>query len=115
MDPIAASRIFANQLRQRLTDRARLAAKAEIGSSAPLSAAVANPKSVLAAYVDQHGTPDHDARRVLVEQLLANRFGHSLLNDAKFQHIVNQVTTVMEGDPELLIYMTEVLAAVPDA
>jgi len=115
MDPVSAAQIFAIQLRQRLAERARAANSEKSSNASPVDTRQAHAPSGLAAFVSQSTTTDHEARRALVEQLLANQFGNELLNQARFQQIIDQVTAVLEADPELSGMMAEVLRDLPAA
>lgn len=44
------------------------------------------------------GADDTQVGRLLVEQLLADQLGPNLVNDARFQQIVDEVTTTMMAD-----------------
>ena len=55
------------------------------------------------------GLDDHETHRALVEYLLGAGFGDEMLNQAKFQQLVEQVTRTMESDPDLSRQMMQVL------
>jgi len=109
MDPISSSSPFTILLRQRLSERARLAAKGEAGRVAEIGPAPTPAGTALAALVASKGLDDYDTHRALVEYLLGTSFGDEMINQAKFQQMVEQVTHTMESDPELSRMMSEVL------
>jgi len=109
MDPISNSSPFAILLRQRLAERAKLTAKNQAERRYGLGQVGQTPVSPLASLVAQKGPDDHETQRALVEQLLATEFGDQVLNEVRFQQIVEQVTRAMAGDPDLARQMAEVL------
>jgi hypothetical protein len=44
---------------------------------------------------------DKQLRRSLIEQLLADQFGPSLANEAKFQQVVDRVDEIMSAHPSI--------------
>jgi hypothetical protein len=98
-------------LRQRLMERAKLAAKKAASSLGAVAEPPATPLSALTSLAANQGLDEHANRRAFVEHLLGTEFGDQLLNQAKFQQLVEQVTRVMETDPELSRQMTQVLSS----
>jgi hypothetical protein len=56
------------------------------------------------------GVDERQLRRALVQNLLTEHFGPSLLNDGQFQQIVSRVTGVIEQDVEASNLMAQVLS-----
>jgi len=42
---------------------------------------------------------DHQLRRALIQNILLDQFGHGLVNEMKFQQVVERVTEALEADP----------------
>lgn len=112
MEPIAGSNRFALLLRRRLIERARLAEKGRSARTSSVERGASAPSAApLSSIVGNKDADDPEARRILVEHLLSAGFGDQLINQAKFQQLVKQVTGVMEADPALLREMTKLLRA----
>ena len=109
MDPISSTSPFTILLRQRLMERAKLAAKSETARTAEIGSPQLASTLALSALIASKGLDDHDTHRALVEHLLATGFGDQMLNQAKFQQLIEQDTHTMEADPELSRLMTQVL------
>ncbi|MEO8114925.1 MAG: hypothetical protein ABI655_11110 [Phenylobacterium sp.] len=97
MDPISNVDRLVFLLRQRLLERAKAgpATRAQKVASGERAAAGLDHIHALAA-ID--GVDDRQLRRALVQNILADQFGASLLNEAKFQQVVDRVTETIEGD-----------------
>ena len=112
MDPVSNTSPFAILLRQRLAERGRLKAKGSVNRTTGKDPATPTGASAaISSLVSQKGLDDHETLRALIEQLLGTGFGDQLMNEAKFQQIVGQVTRAMEADPELAREMARVLRA----
>jgi len=95
MDPISQVDQLAMILRQRILDRSKTrAAKGKPAGAETRSSWVANLKALAATET----VSDHQLRRALVQTILADQLGHELLNEIKFQQIVERVTEALEGD-----------------
>jgi len=46
------------------------------------------------------GLDDRSLKRALVQNLLAERLGAGLINDAQFQQIIDKVTDAIEAEPD---------------
>src|SRR6185436_11432857 len=88
-------------LRQRLLERTRVAGPRQ-QSSAPEPGML----QALAAIGD---VDDRQLRRAFVQSLLVDQFGSNMINDAKFQQVVNQVTASLTEDPVLGELLTKVV------
>jgi len=97
MDPISNVDRLVFLLRQRLLERSKLNPTAR---SSPKSAAgerVAGLDNIHAlAAID--GVDDRQLRRALIQNILADQLGGKLLNEAKFQQVVDRVTETIESD-----------------
>lgn len=89
MDPISNVDQLVLLLRQRLQERAKTARRGE-----PLRTA-SRPAQPLAAL---SGLDERQFRRALIQNLLAERLGRHLLNEAGFQQVIDQVVDALESD-----------------
>jgi hypothetical protein len=82
-------------LRQRILDhsKTRIAKRKDTGAETK-SSWVANLKALAAT----EAVSDHQLRRALVQTILADQLGHGLLNEMKFQQVVERVTEALEAD-----------------
>jgi hypothetical protein len=109
MDPISGADHIVLLLRQRLSERARAAAKDKAKSrQADDPGAAQTP--VVQRLASIEGVDEHQLRRALVQNLLTEQFGASLLNDAQFQQIVGRVTDAIEEDTEASKLIVQVLS-----
>ena len=111
MDPITSANPFAILLRQRLLERAKQAAKSAASKAATVSHTAPNSLAPLSSFVSNKCVTDHESNRALIEHMLGTEFGDHMLNQAKFQRLVDRVTKAMESDPELSRQMHKVLGA----
>jgi len=87
MDPVSNADRLVRILRHRLDQRSRAS-----GRGAPSAPSAQSSRSggvqPLAAVAD---IDDRQMRRSLIQGILTDQFGTDLLNDAKFQHVIDQV------------------------
>jgi hypothetical protein len=81
-------------LRQRLGDKAKTSGKA---ANNPRAERI-DGRATVAALAAVEGVGDRQFRRTLVQTLLAEQLGNALLNDARFQEVVTQVSDALEED-----------------
>ena len=113
MDPISNVDQLVLLLRQRLLERSRTE---RLGRRAPAAktarTTTIDPLQVLSAL---DGADDRQLERALIQTLLNEQFGRGLLNDARFQLVVDQVTETLRQDENgkaLLALLTDELRAV---
>ncbi len=96
MEPISNADRLALLLRQKLEERANASGNSSKsrGVGAPLQGAGVR---AMAAVEDKDGRA---LRRAVIQQILADQLGPSLVNDAQFQQIVVRVSDTIEADPE---------------
>jgi hypothetical protein len=97
MDPVSNIDQIVLLLRQRLTQRER-AASGRVQRHAGAQPA-APTVDALAALAAAGGVSERQLRRALVQTLLAEQFGADLINDARFQQVVDQVTETIDAHP----------------
>jgi hypothetical protein len=96
MDPISNGGRLAALLRQRLLERS--ASTAGSRQSREARGTPAQARSQVRAAGSIQGLDDRRLRRAVVENILSDQFGDGLVNDAKFQQVVDQVTAAIESD-----------------
>lgn len=96
MDPISNVDRLVMLLRQRLQGRVtRDRSAPALGQQAPSSDSIGALRALAAA-----GEADErQLRRTLVQVVLAEGLGSHLLNEARFQQIVDRVTETLEAEP----------------
>jgi hypothetical protein len=109
MDPVSNADNLVLLLRQKLRERARTSARGRAAApqhagSEPLKM---SPVQQLAAV---EGVDERLLRRALVQNLLVEQFGPSMLNDAQFQQVVSRVTAAIEEDADASKLISHVLS-----
>jgi hypothetical protein len=109
MDPISNADSLVLLLRQKLRERSQAAAKGRTGTG---QGAAGEPVrlSAVQQLAAAEGVDERQLRRALVQNLLAEHLGPSLLNDAQFQQVVSRVTGAIEEDAEASDLMARVLS-----
>lgn len=100
MDPISNVDRLVFLLRQRLQERARTETVAK-GARKPASRESESPLGLdkLQALAAVDGIDDRQFRRALIQNILTDQLGAKLINEAKFQQVVDRVTETLEDDP----------------
>lgn len=97
MDPISNVDRLVFLLRQRLQERAKAGAAAR-----PTRRGAGEGQAVgldnLQALAAIEGVDDRQFRRALIQNILADQLGPHLINEARFQQVVDRVTETIEGD-----------------
>jgi hypothetical protein len=100
MDPVSNANRIAMLLRQRLQERGRAAAVGKSGRKDVGAAGDALGRSAVRGAAAVEALDDRKLRRVIVENILADQFGNGLVNEARFQQIVDQVAEAIEADDQ---------------
>lgn len=95
MDPISNADRLVMLLRRRLQSRAR-ASGASSTSSRPLVQDIPALEGVQALAGELN---DRQLGRTLIQAVMADGFGEELVNEARFQNVVDQVVEALESDP----------------
>lgn len=96
MDPISNADKILLVLRQRLETQAKAAKKS--GGQGSGAAARQAPFDAVQAVAAAGTATERQLRRLVIQSLLSDQFGGALLNEAKFQAIVDQVTDAICAD-----------------
>jgi hypothetical protein len=108
MDPVSNANRIAMLLRQRLQERSKAAGSGRAGRAdarreAAKKGAVRGPDAI-------EGLDDRRLKRALIEDVLTDQFGAALVNDAKFQQVVDRVTETIEDDANGAATFAKVIA-----
>lgn len=107
MDPISQVDQLALILRQRILDQSKTRSARRKGSGGETrSSWVASLKTLAAA----DAVDDHQLRRALIQNILAEQFGRGLVNETKFQQVVERVVETLEADSSGSILMARCVA-----
>jgi hypothetical protein len=95
MDPVSHIDRLVMVLRQRMLERSKSSRARRNDTPADAKAGWVDNLHALAAL---ESVDDHQLRRALVQNILADQFGSGLVNDPKFQQVVERVTETLEAD-----------------
>jgi hypothetical protein len=109
VDPISNADRLVRLLRQRLEERSKAKSSDQTAATAQVRARGLDATKVITGQFARAGGKDGTLRRTLVEQLLADQFGSGLVNEPKFQQVVDRVTSAMEADPDIAQILGEVV------
>lgn len=112
MDPVSNVDQLVLLLRQRLLERSKTQGAASVRRSATNTPA--NPLDSVQALAAVEGLEERDLQRAFVQSLLTEQFDRRLINDARFQQVVDRVTDALgedEGTSRLLGRMMDELRA----
>lgn len=110
MDPVSNANRIAMLLRQRLQERSKSAPGERSGRRDLPGAADAARKSGVRGASAIGALDDRKLKRALIENILADQLGAGLINDAKFQQVVDQVTEAIEADGEGALLLAKATA-----
>lgn len=82
-------------LRQRMLERSKSSGARRKEATVEAKAGWVDSLHALAAL---EGVDDHQLGRALIQNILADQFGSDLVNDSKFQQVVEKVTEALESD-----------------
>lgn len=95
MDPVSNVDRLVLLLRQRLQERDRTRGVSRSGTRRAPAPTGLDAARALAA-ID--GVDERQLRRSLIQGLLSDQFGTAMINDARFQQVVDRVTDALESD-----------------
>ena len=113
VDPVANIDQLVLVLRQRLLDRSRTE-KSTVGKHKSPRRQASGLDSIY-ALARIEGADDRQLRRGLIQSILAEQFGSALLNEAKFQQIVERVVETMYADPAASKLLSVIVQELRDA
>jgi hypothetical protein len=109
MDAISNADRFVILLKQKLAERAQAKKPSSTARTDAKQTAGYGAVLAVAGRTARAGAVDRKLRRTIVEQLLADRFGAALVNEARFQLIIDQVSELMISDPDLNNTFSEII------
>lgn len=100
MDPVSNANKIAMLLRQRLQERARSGGAGAAGRKQSNPAGDPVRAGALHGAAAVGALDDRRLKRALIEKILSDQFGAAMINDARFQQVVDQVTDTIDEDEE---------------
>lgn len=100
MDPVSNANRIAMMLRARLAERAKSNAGARASGFGSRESADTARKGAVRSAEAIEGLDDRRLRRAVIEDILTDQFGTALVNDARFQQVVDRVTEAIESDAD---------------
>lgn len=97
-------------LRQRLEERAKSAKPSATGQTSSSHLANRGGLTPVQALAAAEGVDEHQVRRAVIQNLLAHQLGRKLINDARFQQVVDRVTETLERDPASAKLLAQVIS-----
>jgi hypothetical protein len=110
MDPVSNTDRIVRQIRRRLEERSKAEAKNRSTGAAKVQLRGPAAVNEIAGPIARGGLEDDKLQRLVIEQLLADQFGPNLVNDTKFQQIVDQVTQTMLSDAAIGDFFMQAIA-----
>jgi hypothetical protein len=107
VEPISNADKILLVLRQRLEDRAKSQRRT---AGSPAGAAKRSPFQAIRAVAAAGNVTERQLRRLVVQSLLADQFGETLLNESRFQAVVEQVTDALSADESASRLLTRVIS-----
>ncbi len=108
MDPISNVDRLVLLLRQRLLERTKASGAA--GRRAPTGTVSREPLNIQALAAVE-GIDDRQLRRSLIQGILSERFGEEMVNEPKFQQVVDRVADALSADSDGDALMTQITQA----
>lgn len=100
MDPISNANRIAMLLRARLQERAKANAAGRASRPELKGSGETAKKGAVRSSEAIEGLDDKRLKRALIQDILTDQFGTALVNDARFQQVVDQVTESIEADAD---------------
>ena len=115
MDPISNTDRLVLILRQKLLERSKAASRSRAGGKPAAGRPPAGSLDSVHALASVDGVDDRQLRRALIQAILADQFGGELINEAKFQQVVDRVAETIAGDAESAKLLSRVIGDLRDA
>jgi hypothetical protein len=109
MDPISNVDRLVLVLRQRLLEQGRTASAGRKGVKAQFDLGPPTGLDQVHALAAVDDVDDRQLGRALIQSILTDHFGSAMLNEAKFQQVVDRVTDTLKRDPQLSDLFTRVV------
>lgn len=115
VDPISNTDRLVLILRQKLLERSKAASRSRAGGKPAAGRPPAGSLDSVHALASVDGVDDRQLRRALIQAILADQFGGELINEAKFQQVVDRVAETIAGDAESAKLLSRVIGDLRDA
>lgn len=112
MDPISQVDRLVMILQERMLERSKSHATKR---NPRLRGAKPDSADNLKALAAVDAVDDHQLRRALVQNILADQFGSDLINETKFQQVVERVTESLESDEAGAALINRIIAELRSA
>lgn len=110
MDPISNTDRLVRLLRQKLAERTQTKRASGPSQTGPVDARGLEKIRAVTGRLADAGVEDEQMRRALIEQLLVDQFGAAMINEPKFQQVIDRVHGIMKADPEIGSLLDQTLA-----
>jgi hypothetical protein len=110
MDPLSNVDGLVLVLRQRLLERSRATAPERPGQKLNSGNKKQTSLDNVRALAGIHGVSDQQLGRSLIQSVLADQFGASVINEARFQQVVDRVAETMEAEPGAAGIMAQIVS-----
>lgn len=107
MEPISNVDRLVLLLRQRLQERTRTQRSSKPGTGR----AAAKETFSVQALAAVEGIDDRQLRRSLIQGILSEQFGQQMVNEPRFQQVVDRVADALAGDPDGDALLTQITTA----
>jgi hypothetical protein len=114
MDPVSNADRLVRLLRQKLEERAKAKAPMQTARLSEVRPRGTESVEAIAREFARAGVDDKQLRRSLIEQLLADQFGPTLTNEAKFQQVIDRVDEIMSADATIGALMDRTIQQIRD-
>ena len=109
MDPVSSVDQLVLLLRQRLSERSRAGGAAFTNRAAPRHEAAPSAIESARALAAIDGLDERQLRRAVLQNILADKLGAHLINDAQFQQVVDRVVETVEQEEAASKLLTDVI------
>ena len=109
MEPITNVDAIVTLLRRRLVERSRREEVSRSRRTARHPASRSDGVATVRALAAIAGVSDQELGRTFVQSILTEQFGDGLLNDSKFQQVIDHVSRALTDDPQTSVVFRRVL------
>lgn len=114
MEPISNVDRLVLLLRQKLAERSKAGPAGRAGARAEAERGATGLEGVQ-ALAALEGINERQLRRALIQSILTDQFGAEMINDARFQQVVDRVTETIEQDEAAAALLGQALEGLKEA